>query len=252
MDAIFSALGDPTRRALLDRLRERDGQTLTELASTLGMTRFGVMKHLGLLEAAGLIVTHKQGRFKYHYLNAAPLQEVVDRWIEPITQQPLARVMLDLKAELEGTRPMTSLTTTKPDFILETFIRTTPEQLWQALTDGRMTPLYHFMKARLEGDFASGGTYQFITPDGAVMLSGEIVSSRPPHFLELTFTPGWGGPDRKTSRHTYAIEAVGELTKLTVLHYDLPADQVGVREGWAKIVASLKSYLETGTGLNFG
>ena len=109
MEAIFKALSDETRRALLDRLRERDGQTLTELESTLGMTRFGVTKHLGIVEAASLIVTRKQGRFKYHYLNAAPLQEVVDRWIEPLTQQPLARVMLDLKSELEGVRTMEAM-----------------------------------------------------------------------------------------------------------------------------------------------
>lgn len=101
MEAVFKALGDETRRLLLDRLRERDGQTLTELESAIGMTRFGVMKHLNVLEAANLIVTRKSGRSKYHYLNAAPLQMIVDRWIAPITQQAAARALLDLKAELE-------------------------------------------------------------------------------------------------------------------------------------------------------
>lgn len=252
MEVIFKALSDETRRSLLDRLRQKDGQTLTELESTLGMTRFGVMKHLGILEAASLIVTRKQGRFKYHYLNAAPLQEVVDRWIEPLTQQPLARVMLDLKAELEGGRTMEVLTQKKPDFVMETFIRTTPEKLWQAITDGRLTKHYHFMSATAEGDFQTTGEYRYVTPDGNVMLSGAILTTDRPRFLELTFTPGWGGPAPKTSRHTYEIEQIGELTKLTILHYDLPIEQAGVRDGWAKIVASLKSYLETGQGLNFG
>jgi uncharacterized protein YndB with AHSA1/START domain/DNA-binding transcriptional ArsR family regulator len=252
MEAIFKALGDQTRRQLLDRLRQRDGQTLTELESTLGMTRFGVMKHLGILEAASLIVTRKQGRFKYHYLNAAPLQQVVDRWIEPLTRQPLARALMDMKNELEGGRKMETMTETKPDFMMETFIRTTPEDLWKALTDGKLTQQYHFMSAAVEGDFAAPGKYRFVTPEGSVMLSGEILATNRPHFLELTFTPGWGAPNPKTSRHSYVIEQVGELTKLTILHYELPESQVGVREGWAKILASLKSFLETGQGLNFG
>ena len=81
MDAIFKALNDPARRALLDSLREQDGQSLSDLEEVLAMTRFGVMKHLKVLEDANLIVTRKVGRFKYHYLNAVPLQEVIDRWI---------------------------------------------------------------------------------------------------------------------------------------------------------------------------
>jgi DNA-binding transcriptional ArsR family regulator len=83
VDAVFKALSDPTRRALLDALRDRAGLTLTELEQGLGMTRFGVMKHLKVLEAASLVVTRKDGRFKRHYLNAAPIQEVADRWIAP-------------------------------------------------------------------------------------------------------------------------------------------------------------------------
>ena len=107
MDAIFKALADDTRRMILDVLRDQDGQTLGELEASLEgkgveMTRFGVMKHLKVLEAASLVISRKQGRFKYHYLNVVPLQEVIDRWIEPLTQKPLARATLDLKAKLEG------------------------------------------------------------------------------------------------------------------------------------------------------
>ena len=107
MDAIFKALADDTRRQVLDVLRDRDGQTLSELEESLAnlgveMTRFGVMKHLKVLEAASLVISRKQGRFKYHYLNVVPLQEVIDRWIEPLTQKPLTRATLDLKAKLEG------------------------------------------------------------------------------------------------------------------------------------------------------
>jgi uncharacterized protein YndB with AHSA1/START domain/DNA-binding transcriptional ArsR family regulator len=247
MDLIFKALADDTRRMLLDRLRERDGQTLTELESRTGMTRFGVMKHLNLLEDAGLILTRKEGRFKYHYLNAAPLQQVVDRWIEPLTQQPMARALLDIKADLEGAAAMAKA---KPDFILETFIRTTPEKLWQALTDGELTKRYHFAAATLTGEAKQGAAYAYVTPDGGTMLSGEILASDPPNRLEMTFTPGWI-PNAKTSRCVYEITPVGGSVKLTVLHYDIPAEQAGISEGWAKVTASLKSFLETGEGLSF-
>jgi uncharacterized protein YndB with AHSA1/START domain/DNA-binding transcriptional ArsR family regulator len=253
MDLIFKALADDTRRMLLDRLRERDGQTLTELESVIaksgsGMTRFGVMKHLNQLEAAGLIVTRKDGRFKHHHLNAAPLQQVVDRWIEPLTQQPMARALLDLKAELEGVASMSN--DQKPDFVLETFIRTTPEKLWAALTDGELTKRYHFAAATLKGETKPGAAYAYIAPDGGTMLSGEILASDPPKRLEMTFTPGWM-PNAKTSRCVYEITPVGATMKLTVLHYDIPPEQAGVSEGWAKVAASLKSFLETGEGLSF-
>jgi uncharacterized protein YndB with AHSA1/START domain/DNA-binding transcriptional ArsR family regulator len=252
MDAIFKALSDDTRRELLDMLRRKDGQTLTDLESALGMTRFGVMKHLKTLEAASLIVTRKAGRFKYHYLNAAPLQLLVDRWIEPLTQQPLARAMLDLKADLERSNTMTTMTDIRPDFMMETFIRTTPEKLWEALTNPDMITRYHFASVAIHGRFAAGEPYEYKFADGNLMLSGDIIAAEPPRRLEMSFVPGWMGPNAATSRHVYEIEAAGDLTKLVILHYDLPESHSGVREGWAKIIASLKSYLETGEALHFG
>jgi uncharacterized protein YndB with AHSA1/START domain/DNA-binding transcriptional ArsR family regulator len=245
MDLIFKALADDTRRMLLDRLRERDGQTLTELESRTGMTRFGVMKHLNQLEGAGLITTRKEGRFKFHYLNAAPLQQVVDRWIEPLTQQPMARAMLDLKADLEGDVDMTS---TKPDFVLETYIRTTPEKLWHALTNGEMTKRYYIANAALTGEIRPGAPYAYMTPDGKPMLTGEIIAADPPKRLEMTFLPGWT-PGARPSRNVFEIAPAGDAVKLTIMHFDIPKENAGVREGWAKIVASLKSLLETGEAL---
>jgi DNA-binding transcriptional ArsR family regulator len=100
-DRVFKALADPTRRFLLDRLFVRDGRTLTELESELEMTRFGVMKHLKVLEEAGLVVTRKSGREKFHFLNPVPIRLVHDRWIDKYTERHVA-ALVDLKAELEN------------------------------------------------------------------------------------------------------------------------------------------------------
>src|SRR6476619_7029703 len=100
-DRVFKALADPTRRFLLDRLFQRDGRTLTELESDLEMTRFGVMKHLKILEEAGLVVTRKEGREKLHFLNPVPIRLVHDRWIDKYTERQVS-ALADLKHELEG------------------------------------------------------------------------------------------------------------------------------------------------------
>jgi DNA-binding transcriptional ArsR family regulator len=99
-DAVFKALADPSRRLLLDLLFERDGRTLTELDAELEMTRFGVMKHLRVLEDAGLVVARKQGREKHHFLNPVPIREIHDRWIDKFTEHRIS-ALLDLKNELE-------------------------------------------------------------------------------------------------------------------------------------------------------
>ena len=101
-DHVFKALADPTRRLLLDRLFERDGRTLTDLESQVEMSRFGVMKHLRLLEDAGLVVTRKQGREKHHFLNPVPIRLLHDRWIDKYTERRVS-ALTDLKRELEGT-----------------------------------------------------------------------------------------------------------------------------------------------------
>jgi DNA-binding transcriptional ArsR family regulator len=101
-DRVFKALADPTRRHLLDRLFERDGRTLTELESELEMTRFGVMKHLRVLEEANLVVSRKEGREKRHFLNPVPIRLVHDRWIDKFSEHRVA-ALADLKHELEET-----------------------------------------------------------------------------------------------------------------------------------------------------
>ncbi|MDN5933032.1 MAG: helix-turn-helix domain-containing protein [Pseudonocardia sp.] len=103
-DRVFKALADPTRRHLLDRLFARDGRTLTELESDLEMSRFGVMKHLRVLEDAGLVVSRRSGREKLHFLNAVPIRLIHDRWIDKFTERQVS-ALVDLKNELEGKNP---------------------------------------------------------------------------------------------------------------------------------------------------
>lgn len=243
MEHIFKALADPTRQKLLDALRRKDGQTLSDLEASLEMTRFGVMKHLRLLEDANLIITRKSGRFKYHYLNAAPLQDVMDRWVAPFLQ-PQARALNDLKAKLEKDTNMS-----KPDFMMQTFIRCTQDALWDALTSADDMARYHFACNTVRGNVAVGQATDFIKPDGNAMLRQVTTALDPKSKIAMTFEPLFMGPDAPPSHMIYLIEAQGEACKLTIEHYDMAPGQDGFAEGWARLAASLKSFLETGEPL---
>src|SRR6202167_2430748 len=128
MDEVFRALADPTRRSLLDELFKQDGQTLSALEARLPMTRFGVMKHLKVLEQAGLVVTRRRGREKLHFLNAVPIRLIHDRWVSKYAE-PWAATLSNLKHRLEDKTMMK---------VFEIYIKTTPERLWQAITDTEM------------------------------------------------------------------------------------------------------------------
>ena len=141
---VFKALADPTRRLLLDALHEHDGQTLTELGTGRDMTRFGVMKHLKLLEEAGLVATRRSGREKLHFLNAVPIRLIHDRWIDKYTE-PWVAVLSDLKHRLENTM----------EKVYEIYIRSTPERLWEAITDPEIRSKYNF-GARVESESTPG------------------------------------------------------------------------------------------------
>ncbi len=244
MEHIFKALADPTRQTLLDALRRKDGQTLSDLEADLDMTRFGVMKHLKLLEDANLVVTRKQGRFKYHYLNALPLQEVMDRWVAPFLQ-PQAKALTDLKAKLEKDTMMS-----KPDFMMQTFIRCTQDALWDALTQADDMGRYHFACNAVQGNAVVGEETTFLLPNGDAMLKQVTTELDPKSKIAMTFVPLFMGPDQPPSHMLYLIEPQGEQCKLTIEHYDMAPGQEGFAEGWARLAASLKSYLETGSGLD--
>src|SRR5215216_5184309 len=146
MDAVFKAMADPTRRSLLDELFQQDGQTLSALEERLPMTRFGVMKHLKVLEEAGLVVTRKRGREKLHFLNPVPIRLVHDRWVSKYAE-PWAAGLSELKHDLEEDRTM--------EKVFEIYIKTTPEQLWQAITGGAMRQRYNF-GVGVDSDWAPG------------------------------------------------------------------------------------------------
>jgi uncharacterized protein YndB with AHSA1/START domain len=244
VDAVFKALSDPTRRQLLDTLRDRGGLTLTELEQGLGMTRFGVMKHLKVLEEANLVVTRRDGRFKYHYLNALPIQEVADRWMAPYAK-PLARFALNLKNALESEPPMAD----KPDFVVSTYIRTTPDRLWEALTNPEITRQFYY-GGRVQAQLEVGGRFDYLDPKGEINLRGEVLEVDPPRRLVTTFKASWAEPGGEVTRVMYEIEPMGEVCKFTLTHFDYEKSKAGVEQGWPIIISGLKTWLETGRPLD--
>lgn len=243
MDSVFKALADPSRRALLDALREGDGQTLSELEAGLAMSRFGVAKHLKTLEAAGLVLRVKRGRFTHHYLNAVPLAEALSRWIEPYRVAPAVRGVLDLKARLEA--PMDD----KPDFVMSTYIRCTQDALWDALTDAASYAKWDFLGQTAE---RRGEVVVYRTPDGSVTLHAREIGVEPKTRLVTTFEPKWE-EGAKASRVTYEIEPEGQFCKLTVTHSGVQHHHSeGTADGWQRSLAGLKTWLETGEPANFG
>ena len=155
-DRVFKALADPTRRFLLDRLFARDGRTLTELESELEMTRFGVMKHLRVLEDAGLVVTRRSGREKLHFLNPVPIRLIHDRWIDKYTERQVS-ALADLKIRTGGQRMTTMTTQTATTTqVYRVYIKATPEAIWDAITKPEWTQRYGY-GGSAEYDLRPGG-----------------------------------------------------------------------------------------------
>ncbi|MBC7871469.1 MAG: metalloregulator ArsR/SmtB family transcription factor [Chitinophagaceae bacterium] len=246
-EKVFKALADENRRKLLDLLFQRDGQTVSELEAHLPMTRFGAMKHLQILEDAGLLTTQKIGREKHHYLNPIPVQLVYERWVSKYAQ-PWTQTLSGLKNLLED-QDMTQ----KPSHVFQIYIRTTPERLWQALTDGDITQQYYF-GSRVDSTWNPGTPYRYPNPAGGLFVEGEIIEIDPPRRLVTTFQAKWQTdyPAIPTSKVTWEIEPVGAACKLTLTHDDLdlaePLSQ-DIVAGWAQIISSMKSLLETGEPL---
>ncbi|HEY4347344.1 MAG TPA: metalloregulator ArsR/SmtB family transcription factor [Gaiellaceae bacterium] len=241
MDDVFKALADPTRRSLLDELFREDGQTLSALEARLPMTRIGVMKHLRILENAGLVVTQRRGREKLHFLNAVPIRLVHDRWVSKYAE-PWAATLSGLKQRLEDTM----------EKVFEIYIKTTPERLWEAITDPTLRARYSF-GVGVESDWTVGSTYSAVHEAAPVPISeGENLEVDPPHRLVQSFRALWSDEVKAagTSRVTWEITPVGDSCKLLVIHDELPEnvnDQIF--GGWPQILSGLKTLLETGESL---
>jgi uncharacterized protein YndB with AHSA1/START domain/DNA-binding transcriptional ArsR family regulator len=261
MDDVFRALADPTRRSLLDELFKEDGQTLTALAERLPMSRFGVMKHLKVLEEANLVVTRRRGREKLHFLNPVPIRLVHDRWVSKYAE-PWAATLTRLKRRLEDPA-MDEQTTIDRDRMLarsqlgehgavfEIYIKTTPERLWEAITDPEMRATYSF-GVETHSDWTPGSEYKASVPGVVDIAEGENLEVDPPHRLVQSFTALWSDDVKAAgaSRVTWEIEPVGDSCRLTVVHDQLPP---GANEelygGWPQILSGLKTLLETGQRL---
>jgi DNA-binding transcriptional ArsR family regulator/uncharacterized protein YndB with AHSA1/START domain len=261
VDEVFRALADPSRRRLLDALNARNGQTLWELCRGLDMARQSVSKHLAVLEHAGLVTTMRRGREKFHYLNAAPVDEIAERWIGRY-HRPRAQALSDLKRALED--PMDA-----PDFVYRTYIRTTPDELWDALTTPAFTERY--WGTSLESDWQVGSTVTW-RHGGVTIVDPEqvVLEADRPRRLAYTwhaYTPEWAeanGFDEEVraqmaaeprSRVSFDIEDQGGMVKLTVVHGGFEVGSVvarGVDEGWPRVMSDLKSLLETGEILPTG
>ena len=255
-DEVFKALADPNRRLLLDRLNRRNGQNLGELCVGLHMARQSVSKHLAILEAAHLVASVRKGREKLHYLNAAPINEIAERWINHYDRHRVA-ALADLKNALEDNEM------DRPEFVYTTYIRTTPEQLWRALTEPAFTRRY--WQLSFETDWKAGSMMTLVQDGLTVADPEQVVLESDPYrrlaYTWHTFTPEWAAhydvtdedlavfASEPRSKVSFDLEPDGDLVKLTVVHDGFgPGSRVikNVSQGWPRVLSALKSLLETG------
>jgi len=258
-DSVFRALADPSRRKLLDSLNAHNGQTLNELCAGLEMARQSVSKHLDVLEAANLVTTLRRGREKLHFLNPAPISEIGERWIR---RYDAGRVeaLTELKRALEEP-PMES-----PSFVYTSYIQTSPERLWRALTEPEFTQRY--WGATLESDWQTGSPIAFTFRGVRIVDPEQVVLESDPYrrlsYTWHTMTDELGArigltDDRlatiqaeKRSKILFDIEDFGSVVKLSIVHDGFEPGSVMatmISQGWPQVLSGLKTLLETGDTL---
>jgi uncharacterized protein YndB with AHSA1/START domain/DNA-binding transcriptional ArsR family regulator len=251
MDQVFKALADPTRRLMLDRLREHNGQTLGELCEGAGMARQSATQHLDLLVRANLVTVVRRGRERLHYLNPAPIHEIAERWISAF-DKPRLQAINAIKKQAENQAEeyaMNSEPASVPSYVYVTYIRATPDQVWRALTDADLTARY-WGHANVS-DWQPGSAWEHRRVDGSGVNDavGRVLTAEPPTRLVITFEDS---PDSASSREpsvvTFLVEPYQEIVRLTVTHENLPNEDMlkGISDGWPSVLANLKSLLETG------
>jgi len=241
-DPVFRALADPTRRSLLDRLRERNGQTLGELCEPLRMARQSATQHLRVLEEANLISTVRRGREKLHYLNPVPLWDIQQRWIGKF-EPPRLAALSDIRQRAEE-----RLMTDRPSYVYVTYIQATPQRVWEALTRADLTAQYWGHSN--ESDWQVGSHWEHLRVDGSGLADvvGTVLEADPPHRLVVTFdAPGETRPDGP-SRVAFDVTPYRDIVRLTVTHENLAGEEAlrAISAGWPAVCANLKSLLETG------
>lgn len=239
MSDVFRALGDETRRFLLDCLRERNGQTLGELCARVAMTRQSLTQHLDILEAANLISTVRRGRRKLHYLNPVPINEIQERWIGRF-EQPRLAALAAMKERAEMT--------TDPSYVYVTYVRSTPEQVWRAITDPELSAAY-WGHSNVSPDWAVGSRWEHRRVDGGGNDGGgTVLEADPPRRLRFSWVDDGAPETAESERVTFDIEPYGDIVRLTVTHENVDP-RAGAADGWPAVLANLKSFLETGAPL---
>lgn len=251
IDSVFKALADPTRRLLLDRLREHNGQTLRELCERLDMARQSATQHLDVLVRANLVTVVRRGRERLHYLNPAPIHEIEERWISGF-DKPRLQAISAIKHQAEEYAMTDTPTPTPipvPDYVYVTYIRAGAEQVWQALTDADLTARYWGHTNVSDWQPGSAWEHQRADGSGKIDVVGRVLEAEPPTRLVVTFDDAPDAPSpREPSVVTFLVEPHQDIVRLTVTHEKLPNQEMlsGISAGWPAVLANLKSMLETG------
>ncbi|MFI9271034.1 ArsR/SmtB family transcription factor [Kitasatospora sp. NPDC052896] len=243
MDKVFKALADQTRRYLLDLLHEQNGQTLGELCARLAMTRQSASQHLAVLEAADLVSTVRRGRERLHYLNPVPLQEIEERWIDKF-ERPRLRALSAVEQRAEEAMA------DRPTVVYVSYVQSTPEKVWRALTDAELTGRYWGHSN--VSDWQVGSTWEHRRTDGSGIADvvGTVLESEPPTRLVTSWSAP-GGEGATPSRVTFTVERYHDIVRLTVTHEDLAdaTERADAAAGWSAVLSNLKTFVETGRPL---
>ncbi|WP_137825488.1 SRPBCC domain-containing protein [Brevibacterium sp. 2SA] len=247
-DQVLLALSQPSRRALLDALHDRDGQSVSELGQVLpALGRHAVLKHVGVLEDAGLVTSHKAGRIRHCYLNAAPLVALAHRWLDDYALE-WGQALNQLKSTSE--RRPEIMSTTTPLHRHAIVIDASPERVWTALTEESSS---WYFTTTLNSSLEPGTAYTY--PDGRTAAEGTIIATEPGHRLEMTFSPVWDDAvaPEASFRLVWSLESRGRSTLVTIEHFDLDPSTETARQvdhGSLVLISNLKTWIETGAPMH--